>query len=153
MLFERLLIYTFIITALYDVLLRFLSLNYNKLPAFMQEYKFIGYLTPYFKQHTMLAAALIAGFVGFGAQFVILNIQKFPNMNRINIKEILMFLLLTFVVSALYGFPMKASNMFPHLDRTYYKNLGTLGGMWADGCSGLWVQCTLLVLVYLRLLK
>ncbi len=153
MLFERLLIYTFIITAFYDVLLRFLSLNYDKLPAFIQEYKFIGYLTPYFKQHTMLAAALIAGFVGFGAQFIILNIQKFPNMKRVNLKEILLFLLLTFVVSALYGLPMKASKLFPHLDRTYYKNLGTFGGMVADGYSGLWVQCTLLVLVYIGLLK
>ena len=97
MLFERLLIYTFIITALYDVLLRFLSLNYHKLPAFMQEYKFIGYLTPYFKEHTLLAAALIAGYVRFGAQVIILSLQKFPNMTRVNFKEIVMFLLLTFV--------------------------------------------------------
>ena len=144
---------SFRLLILSSILLRFLSLNYHKLPAFIQEYKFIGYLTPFFKQHTMLAAALIAGYVGFGAQFIILNIQKFPNMKRVNFKEILLFLLLTFVVSALYGLPMKASKLFPHLDRTYYKNLGTIGGMISDGYSGLWVQCTLLVLVYIGLLK
>ena len=30
----------------------------------MNNFPFIGYLTPYFKHHTMLAAALIAGFIG-----------------------------------------------------------------------------------------
>ena len=41
------------------------------------------------------------------------------------------------------------------MERTYKanKNLGTFGGMVADGYSGLWVQCTLLVLVYIGLLK
>ncbi len=153
MLFERLLIYTFVITALYDVLLRYLSLNYNKLPQFFKKYNFIRYLTPYFKNHTLLSAALIAGFVGFGAQFIILILHPFPNTNKLDIKNIIYFLVLTFIISALYGLPMKASKLFPHLDRTYYKSLGTWNGMYHDGVSGLIVQITLLILAYLKILQ
>ena len=153
MLFERLLIYTFIITALYDVVLRFMSLNFEKLPEFFKQYSFIKYLTPYFKKHTLLGAALIAGFVGFGAQFIILKLHPFPNMKKLNLQEIAVFMMLTFVISALYGLPMKASKLFPHLDNTYYKNLGTVSGMYHDGVSGLIVQITLIALVYLRILR
>ena len=59
-------ILTFIITALFDVLLRYISLNR------LLDYDFVRYLEPYFKQHTLLAAALIAGFVGATAQYFIL---------------------------------------------------------------------------------
>ena len=146
---ERLLIYTFIVTALYDVILRKMCLNYDKLPQFFKKKKFIQYLIPYFKKHTLLAAALIAGFVGFGAQFIILNIQKYPNVKTLNSKEVFTFMLLTFVISALYGLPMQASKLFPHLDATYYKNLGLVGGMLHDGYSGLIVQFTVYVSLYL----
>tara|TARA_B100001758_G_C17832315_1_gene314906 strand:+ start:56 stop:523 length:468 start_codon:yes stop_codon:yes gene_type:complete len=155
MLFERLLIYTFIITALYDVILRFMSLNYEKLPKFFKQhrYRFIRYLTPYFKNHTLLGAALIAGFVGFGAQFIILKLQSFPNTKQINLKELTTFMIITFIVSALYGIPMKATKLFPHLDNTYYKKLGTYSGMIHDGFSGLVVQITLFALLYLKIFK
>ena len=118
---DRLLILTFIITALYDVLLRYMSLNYNKLPAFFKWFDFIKYLTPYFKKHTMLSAALIAGFIGFGAQLIILTIMSYPNVKKLNLYNIISFFVLTFIVSALYGLPMKASKLFPILDNTYYK--------------------------------
>ena len=146
---DRLLILTFIITALYDVLLRYMSLNYDKLPAFFKWFDFIKYLTPYFKKHTMLSAALIAGFIGFGAQLIILTIMPYPNVKKINLHNIITFFVITFIVSALYGLPMKASKLFPILDDTYYKELGTFRGLYHDGISGLIVQLTLFILLYI----
>ena len=146
---DRLLILTFIITALYDVLLRYMSLNYDKLPIFFKWFDFIKYLTPYFKKHTMLSAALLAGFIGFGAQLIILTIIPYPNVKKINLHNIITFFVITFIVSALYGLPMKASKLFPILDETYYKGLGTFRGLYHDGISGLIVQFTLLILLYI----
>jgi hypothetical protein len=146
---DRLLILTFIITALYDVLLRYMSLNYDKLPAFFKWFDFIKYLTPYFKKHTLLSAALLAGFIGFGAQLIILTIMPYPNVKKINLHNIITFFVITFIVSALYGLPMKASKLFPILDETYYKGLGTYRGLYHDGISGLIVQLTLLILLYI----
>ena len=53
---------------------------------------------------------------------------------------IINFLLLSFIISALYGFLMKGSKLFPHLEDTYYKDLGTFRSMYHDGISGLIVS-------------
>ena len=83
---NKLYILTFIITGLWDIILRLLSENYDKLPNIIQ-YDFIEYLIPYFKKHTLLSAALIAGFIGATTQVIIVNIYPFPkdfkNINRI----------------------------------------------------------------------
>jgi hypothetical protein len=141
----KLIVITFIVTALWDVILRIMSENYKSLPKFIQEYKFIEYLIPYFKKHTILAAALIAGFIGATTQLIIINIYKFPT-NLKNIKYLAKFLFVSFIISGLYGFLMKATKLFPHLEETYYKNLGPIRGAIHDGVSGLFVQITLLVL-------
>ena len=96
-------ILTFIVTALFDVLLRYISLNQ------LLDYDFVRYLEPYFKQHTLLSAALLAGFVGATAQYLIHHVMT-P-------QPTLAFMGVTFVISALYGFLMKATGLFPHLDR------------------------------------
>ena len=101
----KLYILTFIITGLWDILLRLLSENYDTLPEIIQ-YDFIKYLIPYFQKHTLLSAALIAGFIGAITQFIILNIHPYPNDLK-NIHSILYFLFLSFIVSALFGFLMK----------------------------------------------
>lgn len=146
----QLIILTFIITGLWDVLLRSFSLNYNLLPIIIKNnFPFIGYLTPYFKHHTMLAAALIAGFIGATTQVIIISFFKFPFLKS-SINEKLLFLLVTFIISALYGFLMKWSKLFPYLDATYYKNLGTIRGMYHDGISGLIVQITIYFLLVLK---
>lgn len=142
-------VHTFIVTALWDVVLRVMAENYDRLPRSIQEQKFIKYLIPYFKKHTLLSAALVAGFVGATTQYIILYLYRFPN-NITDIYNILVFLLVSFVVSGLYGFIMKASKLFPHLDATYYKELGHLGGAYHDGISGLIVQVTLLVLYQIK---
>ena len=145
---SQLIIASFIITALWDVALRIMAENYNQLPSYFRNMMFIKYLIPYFKEHTLLAAALIAGFVGAGAQFIILNIHSFPT-KLTNLTHIISFLIVSYIVSALYGFLMKASQLFPHLDATYYKKLGSLKGAYYDGWSGLIVQLTLLFFFFM----
>jgi hypothetical protein len=137
-----LIILTFVVTALWDVVLRFMSLNYDKLPKYFQM-DFVEDLIPYFKHHTLLAAALIAGFVGATTQPIILSLMSFPK-NIFDTVYLLKFMIITFIISALYGFVMKGSNLFPHLQKHYYDTLGVTRSMYTDGVSGLIVQATLL---------
>ena len=144
---SKLIILTFVVTALWDVVLRFLSLNVDSLPkSYEQSKPFIRYLKPYFEQHTLLAAALIAGFVGATTQPIILMLTPFPK-NISDLRYVSMFLGLSFVVSALYGFVMKWSGLFPYLERYYYNQLGVFNSMYYDGVSGVVVQVTLLFLL------
>ena len=76
----RIIIITFIITALWDVVLRILSV-YNPIPSVKAFFPFIQYLEPYFMQHTLLDAALIAGFVGATTQVIILYFMTLPTRN------------------------------------------------------------------------
>jgi len=140
----NLIILTFIVTAAWDVVLRVMSLNYEKLPKYFQM-DFVEYLIPYFKQHTVLAAALIAGFVGATTQPIILSIMPFPQ-SIFDITYVSKFMILSFIVSALYGFIMKWSQLFPHLVTHYYDKLGVTRSMYTDGVSGLVVQTTLLII-------
>lgn len=96
--------------------------------------------------HTILSAALIAGFVGALSQYLILYLYKFPT----NLNNVPIFLLITFIISGLFGFIMKMTKLFPHLDATYYKNLGNVNGAIHDGVSGLFVQITLLFIYYVK---
>ena len=143
---KTLIILTFIVTGLWDVILRFMSLNYEILPASLQM-SFVKDLAPYFEKHTLLAAALIAGFVGATTQPLILMITPFPK-SLSNIKYLTKFLTVSFIISALYGFVMKWSGLFPHLEEYYYKPLGVFNSMYHDGISGLIVQITLLLLLF-----
>ena len=143
---KTLIILTFIVTGLWDVILRFMSLNYEILPASLQM-SFVKDLAPYFEKHTLLAAALIAGFVGATTQPLILMITPFPKSLG-NIKYLINFLTVSFIISALYGFVMKWSGLFPHLEEYYYKPLGVFRSMYHDGTSGLIVQVTLLLLLF-----
>tara|TARA_B100001564_G_C20335446_1_gene532041 strand:- start:5 stop:493 length:489 start_codon:yes stop_codon:yes gene_type:complete len=150
-------ILTFVVTGLWDVVLRVMTENWDSLPKSVKTiFPFIEYLKPYFKIHTLLAAALIAAFVGATTQMIIVNVMPFP----ISIKEIkngknmFLFLTLSFVVSALYGFIMKFSKLFPVLEKTYYKRLEENHSVWRsmyhDGISGLIVQITIIVFILLK---
>ena len=101
------------------------------------DWDFVRYLEPYFKQHTLLSAALLAGFVGATAQYLIIM--------GMNPQPTVTFMAWTFIVSALYGFIMKATGLFPHLDATYYRGLGPTRGAIHDGVSGLIVQFVVLL--------
>jgi len=141
----RIVILTFIITALWDVILRILSV-YEPIPSINNAMPFIKDLKPYFEKHTLLAAALIAGFVGACTQPIILHFMKFPTYNR-SFKYIIKFMILSFIVSALFGFIMKASKLFPYLEKYYYEKLGLVKSLYHDGTSGLIVQFSLLFLL------
>ena len=102
----------------------------------------------YFDRHTPLAAILLAGIVGFGAQAIILSIVDFPK----GFKSSLKFFLVTFIVSALFGLLMNdawpvSTRLFPIISQTYYKDLGKPRSMVTDGESGIIVNLTLLILV------
>ena len=56
-------------------------------------------------------------------------------------------MILSYVISAFFGILMKATKLFPHLDKHYYDNLGTWRGMYLDGISGLIVQSTILIIL------
>jgi len=142
-----LIILTFIVTGIWDIVLRFMSLNYNKLPKYFQ-IDFVKNLIPYFKHHTLLSAALIAGFIGATTQVIILSIMSFPT-SIFNIGYISKFMILSFIISALYGFIMKGSKLFPYLERHYYEPLGVIRSMYTDGVSGLIVQTTLLFILHI----
>ena len=143
----KLIILTFIVTALWDVILRTLSL-YNLIPFLSNQMDFIQYLKPYFQKHTLLAAALIAGFVGAITQLIILNVMNFPTRNS-SINYILIFMIWSFIVSALFGFIMKASKLFPYLEMYYYERLGLIRSLYHDGTSGLIVQLSLFFLLFI----
>ena len=148
--YYEIIILTFIVTAIWDVCLRYLSLNFDELPNIVKDYlPFMKDLELYFHKHTLLAAALIAGFVGATTQPIILKITPFPK-NLKNTNYLLTFLTVSFIVSALYGFIMKWSGLFPHLQEHYYDKLGLIRGLYHDGISGLIVQITLLIILYIR---
>ena len=78
--------------------------------------------------------------------------MSFPE-NIFNISYIIKFLILTFIISALYGFMMKGSKLFPYLEKYYYDKLGVARSMYTDGVSGLIVQTTLLIIIYFVITK
>lgn len=143
----RIIIVTFIVTGIWDVILRTITL-YNPVPYIHEIMPFIKDLKPYFQKHTLLAAALIAGFVGASAQYIILNIMNFPTVDS-SLRYNTTFMLVSFIISALYGFIMKASKLFPYLDKYYYEKLGVIRSLYHDGISGIIVQITLLLYFYL----
>jgi len=79
------------------------------------------------------------------------NVANVVNMSNMfngafsSIKYIIQFMIWSFIVSALYGFIMKASNLFPYLDKYYYEQLGLIKSLYHDGI----VQFSLLLLLYI----
>ena len=145
---DTLVIYTFITTALWDVILRWFAedkmFHFPK-PFNIHEYDFVVALKPYFKKHTLLGAACIAGFVGAFTQYIILTLVDFPHLKLD--KNMVTFFIVSFIISAVVGYPMDKSGLFPVLSETYYRKLGRPRSFVADGISGVIVQATLLFLL------
>ncbi len=116
-------VFSFIITAFFDLAL-------NLLPP---ELGGATSIREYFNNHTVLAAALIAGFVG-AATFVVIYAaySGVPKFNAYNMTVI-------FSISALVGIPMRYSGLFPILDKYYYQVMPRIQSYIADGLSGLMV--------------
>lgn len=113
----------FLITAAFDVAL-------NLLPPPVGN----TLLGDYFSKHTVLAAALLAGFI---ATFTLPVIKLFTDTSYPTVHAVGAI----FAVSALIGFPMQWSGAFPHLNTHYYEKPGLprYQTFLADGLSGVMV--------------
>lgn len=138
-------IVAFAVTAGWDVVLRQFSEKRIRLFG-IEKWKWVEALGPYFKKHTLLAAALIAGFVGAIAYALI---SKFAFADELSIVPYLVWV--TFI-SAVVGIPMRYSGLFPHLQEHYYKPLGFWYSMATDAFSGMIVCVTMLVVQQLILM-
>tara|TARA_B100001175_G_scaffold182383_1_gene154842 strand:- start:289 stop:747 length:459 start_codon:yes stop_codon:yes gene_type:complete len=139
---ERLitLILVFILTAFWDVILR--AMAEGNLSFFgIEKMKWVTTLKSYFERHTVLGAALIAGFVGAIAYVLIIY-----TFDILKVNNKLYQLLLTFLISGLVGIPMRLSGLFPHLEEHYYEPLGFTYSFITDGMSGVVVAITLFIL-------
>ena len=122
----------FIITDFWDVILRLLA--EGKINFFgIENMKWITVLEEYFEKHTVLAAALIAGFVGAITHFIIIKSLDTFKLSGINIYTIL----LVIIISGLVGIPMRHSGLFPHLKKHYYDPLGFGYSFATDAFSGI----------------
>lgn len=113
---------SFIITATFDI-----ALNVTPPP--------LGavILREYFDNHTLLAAALIAGFVGAVTFAIIYYIYSgVPKLSVYNI-------FIIFCISTLMGIPMRLSGLFSILDKYYYQKIPRIQSFLADGISGIMV--------------
>lgn len=140
------LIACFCITAAWDVVLRLFSEKKIKLLG-IENWKWVVALEPYFKNHTTLAAALIAGFVGAIAYVLITYFSFSEQLGPIS------YLCWVTFVSGIVGIPMRYSGIFPHLSKYYYKSLGFWYSMTTDAISGVIVYITMIVLQKLLELK
>jgi hypothetical protein len=135
----------FIITALWDVILRMVS--EGKIYLFgIEKMKWITVLEDYFEEHTVLGAALIAGFVGaITHALIILALDAFK-LSGITLYSTIIVLF----VSGIVGIPMRYSKLFPHLKMYYYDRLGFQYSFASDAFSGVVVAATYQVMKLLK---
>lgn len=135
----------FVVTAIWDVVLRLCATNKITLLG-VNQWSWVHTLEPYFKRHTVLAAALIAGFVGAVA-YIFIQAWSPPTLEN-PAMDVFVYLLWVAVVSAMIGIPMRYSGLFPHLKRYYYDQL-PVTTIFTDALSGVIVACTLLSAAHL----
>jgi len=129
----------FIITAVWDVILRFVA--EGKINFFgLENTKWVISLRGYFKKHTVLGAALIAGFVG---AITYVTVYYLANYFEIDPNDTLQFGSFIVLISGIIGIPMRYSGLFPHLKKYYYDKLGLAYSFLTDALSGLVVIVTL----------
>ena len=98
----------------------------------IENMKWITVLEEYFEKHTILSAALIAGFIGAVTHFIIIKSLESLNLSGVNIYTIL----LVIFISGIVGIPMRYSGLFPHLKKHYYDQLGFGYSFLTDAFSG-----------------
>lgn len=143
----------FVVTALWDVALRVLSTATHLHVPFVSDWKWVKVLRPYFQRHTLLSAALIAGFTGAVAYTLIAHswplveepvggvlAQSGPWLITVG------YLCYVALLSGLVGLPMRVSGLFPHLVEYYYKPLGFTYSFATDAFSGVVVAVTMMAL-------
>lgn len=132
----------FFVTALWDVLLRAISTGILPVPV-VRRWKWVRVLCPYFEQHTLLSAALIAGFVGSVTYAVIA--YTWPHISLSLHSNIMLYTLYVIGVSGIIGIPMRLSGLFPKLEEHYYETLGFAYSFATDAFSGFVVMASMLL--------
>lgn len=130
----RTIILTFVVTALWDLVLR--AMSQRKLAfAGIEKMKWVRVLEPFFEKHTILASALIAGFAGASTAAIVLKTTMTRHQP--------LYLVYILLISGLFGVPMRYVGLFPHLKTHYYDELGILYSTLTDIFSGFVVAVTL----------
>ena len=146
-----LVIISFLVVAGYDVILQLIANKSIKIP-FIYSSDWLVSLIPYFREHTPLAAALIAGFVGATSQLIIYSVVGFPLFDaEITRNSLLIWLSVSLFVSGFFGILMKFTGLFPKLDETYYRRLGAKRAFITDVWSGAVAQSTIFGIFYVLL--
>ena len=144
----KLLILAFCVTGIWDVILRLMAEGKISFMG-IENMKWVTVLRDYFKKHTVLAAALLAAFVG-----AIAYIMQQYALEYINPKmDAKLSLVLLFFISAIVGLGMKYSGLYPVLYEHYYKPLGGPYSFIADGMSGVVVGATMGVILQFPAIK
>lgn len=144
---EKTIITAFIVTALWDIILRWYAedkMPHLPAPLDVHNWNWVKVLKPYFEKHTLLGAALIAGFVGALTAYL---------MNFVRVKSMTIYSIILVLVSGIVGIPMRYSGLFPHLKTYYYDTLGFKTSFLTDAFSGIVVGITMYILTYLQRLK
>lgn len=139
----------FVVTALWDVALRMLSEEKVRFLGLEKGERTVA-LREYFRKHTLLAAALLAGFIG-AVTFAVLELT-WPHAKNTTWGKLLGYFVYVFVVSALMAIPIRLSKLFPHLEQDYYVALGIPKTALSDGASGVIVAVSLEAMAWASLL-
>lgn len=133
-------IIVFFITALWDVVLRYVAMGSIPLLG-IERMRWVTNLKPYFQQHTLLAAALIAGFVG-AVTLPLITLTKPSDWN-----SKVLSLVWVALVSGVVGVLMRYSGLFPYLTKYYYDTVPHWYSFLSDANSGVVVAVTYHVLL------
>lgn len=107
--YERLVL-VFITTALWDMLLRHISLGKVRVLN-TSKWKWLQVLKPYFESHTLIGAALLAGAAGTAAQLALWALPT-PTSS-------LEYGLQITAVSVVIGWPMYLASLYPQIKKYY----------------------------------
>jgi hypothetical protein len=124
-------------TGAWDVVLRLFAERRVRLFG-IEDWRWVAALRPYFAKHTVLSAALVAGFVG--ALTCALSLAT-PGVQDWSYVPYVAWVVL---LSVLIGQLMRFSGLFPHLTRYYYDELGFAYTLATDGLSAIIVCFTML---------
>lgn len=124
----------FVITAAWDVILRYISEGELPVPI-VKDWNWVQTLRPYFREVGTAWAAIVAGAVGtMGYGFIRLWTPD----------SWVVYFMWVFAVSAAVGLPMRIPLWFNALRESYYEPLGAFAYV-TDGLSGLVVACTMVL--------
>jgi len=121
----------FVATAAWDVVLRDISTGGLRVLG-AEQWGWIRDLRPYFRAHSIVGAAAIAGAVG---------VLGYAVIRLYTPSETYLYAAWVLAVSAMVGFPMRGNNWFTELQRNYY-DLRPWLTVGTDAMSGLIVWVT-----------